>query len=265
LSLSDQLVRARRSVLTGIRELEAFVKATQRGFVGELKLAQGIQEKLKIGLKGGEEPPPPTATADDKLKRIELTEDEVRALLDVVARARARITERYPGMLLNMALIYLAALFDAFMSDSLASILAARPDMLRSSKQLTYESALSFDDRDAMVEFMAQREIGEMGYKSFKDQLSYYKTRVGVVLDGAAVDAAQFVELTARRTVLVHNNGAANQIYVTLVGDTSVRLGDRLDVDDVNWANSVEVVTRAVTAISEQLEAKFASPASPRE
>jgi hypothetical protein len=75
-------------------------------------------------------------------------------------------------MLLDIALIYRAALWEAFVTDGFRSVPVARPEMLRSSRQVTYETALAFPDRAAMIDFIAQREIGEMSYKSFRDQVS---------------------------------------------------------------------------------------------
>src|SRR4051794_31873948 len=62
---------------------------------------------------------------------VELDRDETTLLVEVMDW-KARLVGRYPEMLLNMAFIYLVALFDAFASDALRHVLITRPDLMKS-------------------------------------------------------------------------------------------------------------------------------------
>lgn len=75
--------------------------------------------------------------------RIDFAAEEVEALKKVLVRNSSKI-EGYPNLLLTTAFTYLIALLDAFLLDVFAAASSARPETLRSRKQLTYEDALSF-------------------------------------------------------------------------------------------------------------------------
>ena len=258
LSLSEDLEQAHKAFRDAHYALKAFVHDSKRGVASALEMAASTQERFAIHLRG-DVPPPPPGVPESELVQVELSLEQLEVVADLWDRHVALIEARYPTMLLEMALIYLMALFDAFVADSYTAVLVARPEKLKSKKQLSYEVALSFEDRESMIRHMASREINEIGYKSLRDQIAYYEDHFDVDLrhsDEFSVE--QLVEISARRNLLVHNNGVVNGIYVTLVPGTTTRLGERINSDDSYWEDACAVIDSAAAETRRLLLEKFA-------
>lgn len=161
---------------------------------------------------------------------VSLEESEMDLLVETMRFSKER-AEMYPNLMLRMSYIYLMSLFDAFVSDVLESVIKSRPEMLRSKKQITYEKALEFSSIDEMVEYLARRELNELGYKSIKEQSDYYRERFGIVLSDSGVSIEMLAELRCRRNILVHNNGVVNHIYLEQVPYSNYSQGEMLPVE----------------------------------
>jgi hypothetical protein len=218
-----------------------------------------VHAKIVARLEG--KPPPPPEPGD---VFIPLTDEEAKWLKDL-AENYLQHAGRFRTMLLDMALVNLVALLDAFLADSFTAVLAARPEMLRSrQRQLSYETVLSFDDYEQLTTHMAQREIGGTSYKSMPDQLAYYKQRFNVDLEQTEdVSVPDLVEAVARRNLLLHNNGVVNLTYLALVPQARASIGDTLEVDDAYWERAAENIPRAAREVGSALRVHFA-PAGKR-
>ncbi|MGN6815758.1 MAG: hypothetical protein ACTHK3_06700 [Solirubrobacterales bacterium] len=97
----------------------------------------------------------------------------------------------YPGMLSEMSLIYLIASFEAFMSDLLYVLFTARPEILKSSKHVTVAEVVDAESREALV----------------------------------------VTEAHARRNLLVHRGGIADESYLRSVRGNAHQSGSRVESD----------------------------------
>jgi hypothetical protein len=236
---------------------------SQRGLANDLELANEIAERFRAAIDHRE--PPARAETREKLIEVNLTLDEAEALHDVMEHRRTVVATEYQGILYDMAVTYLVALFEAFLVDSLELVLVAKSEMLRSNRQVSYETALQFADRAELVRFMARRELGEMTYKTFAQQLAYIARQFGIDFERAGVLPGALIEVMARRNLLVHNSGIVNSVYLGHVHDSPHALGQRLVTDDCYWSTTVETVRAAIDAVHSQLVAKFAPPTEPQE
>ena len=112
-------------------------------------------------------------------------------------------------MLREMAFIYAFALFDAFLADAHYVFLLARPEALKSGRQMTHEQIIERIVEDDLIESLARREVDDLAYKSVAGQFSYYKEKIGLRLSKSGVDVKELVEMRARRNLFVHNGGVA--------------------------------------------------------
>lgn len=181
---------------------------------------------------------------------------ETKLIVDVMDW-RGKIIERYPSMLLNMAFIYFVALFDALTSDGLRQVLAARPEMMKSGRQISVEDAITHQLTGGLIDYLAGREVTALSYMSFREQTEHYRRRFGIQIVPAEVELANLVELFARRNVLVHNNGVANHAYLALAPNTEGSLGDRLDVDMAYWRAGHDALRRTGIHLCKQFQTKL--------
>jgi hypothetical protein len=254
--LEAKLRHARSAFVESMIALSAFVETTQESIQGTAKGVEKVRE-LFAAVQIGE--PLPVDPSEDTMT-LELSDDQIDLIVTAMEGYGGKVA-RFPTMLIEMALIYLIALFDAYVADVFRAVLISRPEMLRSHRQLTYEVILSFEDRGSLIDAMAAREINDIAYKSLSEQVRYYAERFGVDLrssDKVSVD--ELVEVTARRNLLVHNAGIVNSVYLDTVPVASVSLGDRLVVDESYWRYAKNGIFAAVRVIDVELRNKFAPP-----
>ena len=205
------------------------------------------------------EPDPGPPSAGEKSIKLELSAEEMDLVARAMKFAQGRTLE-YPNLSYRMSFVYLIALFDAFLTDVFSEVARARPDILRSSKkQISYDRLLDLGSFDALVDFIASRELNELSYKSIKEQADYYRDRFGIALEDSGVPVSDLIELRSTRNLLVHNNGVVNHIYIELVPSTAYNAGDEVRVD-ANYFNQAAKSVEAVAAfITTKLVEKHAA------
>jgi hypothetical protein len=234
-------------------ELTAFIQDTQRA-ISELYQKHGeIADKLKKADQGENVENEKT---DEKLISIELSEKQVETLVNVITQ-RVEIIDKYPPLLINMAFIYLVALFDAFLTDIFAAVLIEKPEALKSNKQLTYDKILELQQKGELVEFMARREINELSYKSMADQSSYYKNKFSINLADSGVELVTLIEIREKRNLLVHNNGIVNDKYIEKVNCTTYKLGERVEITFDDWSACKEQLDSVAAFVHKSVLEKF--------
>lgn len=184
-----------------------------------------------------------------------LTDDQLDLISKIVQEHGARLG-RYPGMLFEMAFIYFVAAFEAYMQDVTELTLRHRPEILKSGKQLTVERIVELVQTDRLVEFLAEREVAELGYRSFGDQAEYYRDKFKLEL-GATAEIEHLIEIHARRNLLVHNGAFVNARYIETVVGTSAVIGQQLRISAEYWAEAVEALSNVATHVRDHTIRKY--------
>ncbi len=191
---------------------------------------------------------------------LKLSREEYDEVISGMRRFH-KATTAYPGMMYNMAYIYLVALIDAFISDVLTAILNHRPELLRSKqKQMSYQRILELASTGDIVDFMAQGEVMEFAYKSIGDQLDYLKNKVGLELNGSSSDVEQLAVIWWKRNVLVHGNGLVTSTSLDRITNSAHQLGDRIVITPVDWEHADDQVSSLALSIRQAALKKFDGP-----
>ena len=149
----------------------------------------------------------------------------------------ARVAEHHQAMvnksgpiLLEMALIYRLALYDAYIRDVLNEFLLFKPEILKSRQTITHREALELFESGTLVEHMAEKELIEFDRSSVKDQVSWIQNKFGFSILPRDTDLPKLIELIARRNLFVHSNGFVDSKYLRAIHHATVKVGERLDV-----------------------------------
>lgn len=187
--------------------------------------------------------------------------EQISQFLSEQQQTLLRITS-YSPMLMDMAFIYLVAIFDAFLTDILGNVLLQRPDTMKTSKkQLSYEDIIRLQAEGNLINHLVQREVNELSYKSISEQTEYYNKRFNIRVEDSGVDVADLSQIRAARNILIHNNGIVNTIYLEVVPDSPYKLGDRFYVTDEYWAIAHEKLSKVGKHLGEAFLSKFGDAA----
>jgi hypothetical protein len=174
------------------------------------------------------------------------------------------LSTRARPMLLEMALNYRVAVYDAYINDILEAILIHIPEKLKSGKKtLTNQEALEFSEAGTLIEYLTNQQMVEFGYESVKDQVQWILNNFGFSILPINTDLPKLVELMERRNLFVHANGIVGAKYLKTVGSTSFKVGDRMDVTDLYWFEADQLLTHIGMTVVTSVSAVFGLSAIP--
>ena len=142
------------------------------------------------------------------------------------------------------------------MQDVIELTLRYRPEILKSNKQLSVDTVIELVQDGTLIAFLAEREGGELGYRSFRDQAEYYRDKFKLEI-AAMADMDDLVEYHARRNLYVHNSGVVNSRYWEAVRGSQASAGDRLKITSEYWGEVHRALSSVATHVRDHLTRKF--------
>jgi hypothetical protein len=137
---------------------------------------------------------------------LELAEDEFY-FFKAFRGGIASLTNELPDFFYGMCLVHAHVLLEHYLSQLLKSVFLSRPEMLGKSKNLSYGDVLeSYPSMDALLDKMAEKELRELFYKSWRDLLETLREKYGFKHLPNTRDE-KTIELSLIRNCLVHNRG----------------------------------------------------------
>jgi hypothetical protein len=140
--------------------------------------------------------------------------------------------------------------FDAFTGALLKVIYSKKEDLLKGiSRELSFSDLLKYEDLAAIKIDMLQKEIETFRRDSYVEQFSKLEAKFGIKTLRAFPEWPEFVELSQRRNLLVHNGGRVNEQYLLMCDREGYKFKDRPDVGEALLPDSM-YFARAVVITS---------------
>jgi len=250
-SLSEEVEHFYNNFSEAIVVLASYVRGVQQFILDTTQATERIVQKFKKLHEGEEVEPDPEANI-----LIELDEGEV-ALIFEASKEHLDAMAKYPHMLMDMAFIYLVALFDAYLVDVFTAVLIHRPETLKSKKQLTYEKIIELNVEGNLISYLARREVNQLSYRSIAEQAEYYKSKFNVNLADSGVDIKTLTKIRAIRNLLVHNNGVVNSTFMNAVKHSEYQLRERIVITAEYWEECWQQLRTVATFMLNAILDKF--------
>jgi hypothetical protein len=139
-------------------------------------------------------------------KNLRLTVQAEEIVLDIVKSLQ------HEQFLAEMALSYMISFQEGFIKDYLTEVFASRFKLLKSGRNLTYESVLEFTSIATLRRHMAGIETNNLGYGSIDDIGLYLEKKFNISLDQESFWPV-VREASYRRNLIIHNRGYVNEVY----------------------------------------------------
>lgn len=116
--------------------------------------------------------------------------------------------------LMEMVVVYLVTIEEAFVADYLRALFHVRPSLLRTEKKLdlTFEEASDLDSYEALRNYLEDSAIEPLTRGGIDELSSYLKKRLNLRLEEFP-DWGRVREASYRRNLIVHNKGEVNKTY----------------------------------------------------
>lgn len=254
--LAAQVRERFESFQQSARTITKFVSDTEKSVTELIARNADLLTRL-TPIEGNEEKNLAEDAGDDDANdhAVEL-DDETAAYLAKLMSEHAVTLERYPTILFEMAFIYFVAAFEAYLRDVIEATLRHRPQILKSGKQMSVEKIIDLQERGNLVAFLAEREVNELSYRSFRDQADYYREKFKLEI-AAMADLDELVEYHARRNLYVHNGGFVNSRYLDAVTDSAAAIGERLEMTQEYWTEAHTALSRVAMHVRDHLIRKY--------
>lgn len=146
-------------------------------------------------------------------------------------------------------LILLVSQFDIHLGKLIRSMFLSKPEMLNSSqKSMGFADISKFATIEDAKEYIIEKEIESILRQSHTEQFKWLENKLGIPLRKDLNIWADFIELTERRNLLVHNDGIVSNQYIDVCTENgallneSIKLGTKLTVPPDYFQNSYRVV-----------------------
>lgn len=144
--------------------------------------------------------------------------------------------------------------FEDFYFGLLRCWLTAHPGSL-SRKHVEMRLVLAAPDKTAIIALMIEKELNEIKYARVADWFAYLERLANI--QWSAADVEKLAEIKASRDVIAHNNGFANETYVTKSGSRArCQAGERLPLTERYLAESWQTIRAAVSDLAAAALAK---------
>lgn len=248
---TESIIQRVSGYMSTVSHLSIFIPWVEMQRIESLNQIDGLLDKLVPAVEGGERVW--IEQADPDAPRREIPHNEVVEGVEMLRRHK-RLAARYPAMVMDMSFVYLCAAYDAYFQDYLVSFILAQPSCLRSKRQLTYERILEQLEAGTLLQYLAQREAHELGYKSFDEQIQYLRDRLGVKLSPDEADIPLLQEAVAVRNLIMHNDGVVNEIFLEGSGGRGdYVVGHRVEITATYWARCRDSFSSLVIGLTEDL------------
>lgn len=174
-----------------------------------------------------------------------------------LALLRKRQQERYKASLdsskielpalMQMAFIYLVAVWDAFILDTTRAILRVHPELISTSENktdLTKSDLWYLGSTEELREFLIELEIRRLD-SDRKKLVETFNSYWGIDWGDSGVPINTIVEIRARRDLWVHNRGRVNNQYMRMVKEqNSLSLRQLAKIDRDYFTASLFALTQ---------------------
>lgn len=161
--------------------------------------------------------------------------------------------QRQNEILYSGALMLLITYFENTISKILRADFQRHPGrMSLENKMVSYKMLELSASIDEVKGHLIENEVTSIMYKSVSDWIEYFKRAIKLKLEYVTETLPHLIEITARRNLIVYNEGVVNTIYLNSIKEknsSKVKRGDYLRVDKeyiIEAINFIESVGMAI-------------------
>jgi hypothetical protein len=145
--------------------------------------------------------------------------------------------------------------FETYVVMMLEELFRLRPELLKSSEQITQAEAI--DNKDSLVQFIAEKQLERVGHMVLSELLDYLKKRLGVSVSDST--AKQLREYYLIRNIIAHNTGLPRPKHLDALPDNLSVVNGEIRVTKSYLQSMVTRLEGSVAAVEKQVAAKFFS------
>jgi hypothetical protein len=188
---------------------------------------------------------------------------ELAAFTDTIRELREYGSHNPNAVLSKSLFTQLFAEFDSYMGDLLTTIYLKNDKLLKGiSREISLSDLMDFDDIKSVKTSMLEKEIETFRRDSYIEQFAALEKKFSIVLRKFK-EWPEFVELSQRRNVLMHNGGVVNEQYLIVCAreghkfSKPVTSGEKLEVEFKYFSAAIRLLSKVGLMLAYTLWAKI--------
>jgi len=177
---------------------------------------------------------------------------------------RPKFTKQYSLMLNNMTIVYLVALLDAYLYDSIFNILTITElgrEVVKEKngkKNISYNKVFKYNNLEEIHIEQAEKLLNNLEQSSINKRWDLLSDDFNFDLDkNISIGKENLNEVYQTRNLIVHNKSLVDEKYLKIVSDPQFRLGDERKVDSSYVNDSFDYAKKFVEELIELFRPKF--------
>lgn len=173
------------------------------------------------------------------------TEELFKALRKIESLEQTKI----PTTLVKSLFTQIFSEFDAFIGALLKILYSEKPELLKTiSREITFENLSKYNSVEAIKQEMLEKQIDAFRRDSYVEQFAAMESKFDIKLREFN-EWGEFVELSQRRNILVHNGGKVNDQYLKVCENQGFKFDNKPLVGEL-LKPSVKYFNRAILVMS---------------
>ncbi len=147
-------------------------------------------------------------------EKFKLTDKEISQLVSI-SKDLPRMPPYNVELLYKSAFVMVISYFDFFLSDLIHFYYQTYPKSLSGKEiSLTLSELELCSDIPEATDFIINKELESVTYKSLDDQIRYFENNLGIDCKKSIIGWVRIKEAMERRNLIVHNNSKINRRYL---------------------------------------------------
>ncbi|MFP4641847.1 MAG: hypothetical protein ACLFPU_06695 [Dehalococcoidia bacterium] len=121
--------------------------------------------------------------------------------------------------------------FDAFLGDTLRTMLNVQPNILRKNRQVTWDTIIKLGSWERLIEHMMEDFVYKVGRRSAKEKMDFFLDEFNFDLQLSDQEIDAITEGERLRHLIVHNGGRVNADYLNRTKMKNMNIGDQISID----------------------------------
>lgn len=171
---------------------------------------------------------------DSDIKQLEIPESKIKEFIKL--NEKVDTTNLAYNLLPINFVVSFVSQYDAYLGGLIRVMFLNKPELLNNSeKNIMFSELLKFNSIEEAQEFVVEKEVESVLRESHIKQFKWLESKLGIPLRKDLPSFSEFIEITERRNLFVHCNGAVSRQYIEncreneVKGIEELKIGDLLD------------------------------------
>jgi len=201
----------------------------------------------------------------DKVKLNPIFDPLIKMMMINATKRNDLLNMNYQKYFYQQQIVMFITYTESFIGDTIRAICRAKPQIIYSSKkQVSWETALSFPEKDELLDFLIEEFISDtVRSKDICEVISSIIKKYGIDININPGNLSALSLSEQVRHIIIHSGGCVDAKFLKKTGNSTVSFGEPFPVDEKLIKNTSLACKNVTQAIFEAVSKKIFDISNP--